>query len=371
MKYKHAFNGNCTQPLTNTSSAESFDSRLNRLPFYVYNLASSCKIVVGFTVLLTAILPGIATGQTLQFPYDGLADVKGVAFAINNGKGPAIQGQSFSDNGIIGKGANGVRGEGLGRNAIGVHGEVQGADGIGVQGVGNKGSIGVLGSATGKRAGVRGINSGTSEAQGNGVEGKGRIGVAGEGSYAGIYGKGDKLAAFFAGNTTVEGKLLVKEIDAEAIYGSKKLFKIDHPLEPATKYLSHATVESNEMTNLYSGNVVVGSDGAAWVELPSWFEALNSDFRYQLTCIGGFASVYIAQEIRNARFLIAGGTPGLKVSWQVTAVRHDAYAKAHPLHVEEEKAQEERGRYLNPVELGFAQSQGIDHSQTSQFTKAN
>ncbi|MEJ5345960.1 MAG: hypothetical protein WHS83_13705, partial [Chloroflexus sp.] len=25
--------------------------------------------------------------------------------------------------------------------------------------------------------------------------------------------------------------------------------------------------------------------GEAWVELPAWFEALNRDFRYQLTCI--------------------------------------------------------------------------------------
>jgi len=42
----------------------------------------------------------------------------------------------------------------------------------------------------------------------------------------------------------------------------------------------------------------------------------------------------------------------MKVSWQVTAVRHDAYAKAHPLVVEVKKSDAERGHYLHPDAYG-------------------
>ena len=38
----------------------------------------------------------------------------------------------------------------------------------------------------------------------------------------------------------------------------------------------------------------------------------------------------------------------MRVSWQVTAIRQDAWAKAHPMQVEEEKSAEERGYFLHP-----------------------
>ena len=129
-------------------------------------------------------------------------------------------------------------------------------------------------------------------------------------------------------------------------------FKIDHPLDPQNKYLSHSFVESPDMMNIYNGNVILDDRGEAWVELPEWFEALNKDFRYQLTCIGGFAQVYIADEIEDKRFRIAGGTPGLKVSWQVTGVRQDPFAELHRIKVEEEKPDGERGTYLHPEAYG-------------------
>jgi len=158
--------------------------------------------------------------------------------------------------------------------------------------------------------------------------------VAGAGGYAG----------YFGGDVHVAGTLSKGA-------GS---FQIDHPLDPQNKYLSHSFVESPDMMNIYNGNVVLDERGEAWVELPDWFEALNggqehrSEFRYQLTCIGGFAPVYIAQEIEDNRFQIAGGAPGLKVSWQVTGVRHDPYAEAHRIPVEEDKPPDERGAYLHP-----------------------
>jgi len=38
----------------------------------------------------------------------------------------------------------------------------------------------------------------------------------------------------------------------------------------------------------------------------------------------------------------------------VIGIRHDAYARAHPILVEEEKAESDRGRYLNPQEQARA-----------------
>ncbi|MBI3660124.1 hypothetical protein HY230_06595 [Candidatus Acetothermia bacterium] len=111
--------------------------------------------------------------------------------------------------------------------------------------------------------------------------------------------------------------------------------------------------------NIYNGNAVLDANGEAWVDLPEWFSALNRDFRYQLTSIGGFAPIYIAQEIQNNRFQIAGGKPGMKVSWQVTGIRQDAYANAHRIPVEEMKPANERGYYLYPELFGQPKEMGI------------
>ena len=51
----------------------------------------------------------------------------------------------------------------------------------------------------------------------------------------------------------------------------------------------------------------------------------------------------------------------MKVSWQVTGVRQDAYAKAHPLQVEQDKPAAERGRYLHPVDFGLPESRGLGY----------
>jgi hypothetical protein len=123
-------------------------------------------------------------------------------------------------------------------------------------------------------------------------------------------------------------------------------FRIDHPLDPANKYLNHSFVESPDMKNIYDGVVTLDVQGEAVVALPLWFDALNQDLRYQLTCIGGYAPVYIAQEVQDNQFTIAGGVEGLKVSWQVTGVRQDAWAKDHRVPVEEFKPAEQRGTYL-------------------------
>jgi hypothetical protein len=143
------------------------------------------------------------------------------------------------------------------------------------------------------------------------------------------------------------------------IFAGTKDFRIDHPLVPSEKYLTHSSIESSEMLNLYTGNAVLGADGSAAVSLPDWFTALNDDFRYQLTPIGGFAPLYIAEEITGNQFRIAGGRAGMKVSWLVTGVRRDAYAKMHPLVVESDKQGEERGHYLHPDAFGQPLEMGI------------
>jgi len=131
-------------------------------------------------------------------------------------------------------------------------------------------------------------------------------------------------------------------------------FRIDHPLDPENRYLYHSFVESPDMMNVYNGNVVLDADGEAWVQLPSWFEELNRDFRYQLTCIGGFAPVYVAGKISGNQFKIAGGRSGLEVSWQVTGIRQDRYANENRIPIEAEKPKEALVDQLAPRQDGGA-----------------
>src|SRR5262249_32194370 len=137
-------------------------------------------------------------------------------------------------------------------------------------------------------------------------------------------------AAWLDGAVTVTKDLHVNG----TLYASAKNFRIDDPLDPAHKYLQHASVESNELTNVYSGNATTNSRGYATVTLPSWFQALNKDFRYQLPVIvPSFAQAIVSKEIAHNQFTIRTNKPGVKVSWQVTGVRHDPYAQAPPLQV--------------------------------------
>lgn len=125
-------------------------------------------------------------------------------------------------------------------------------------------------------------------------------------------------------------------------------FKIDHPMDPFNKYLSHAFVESPEMLNVYSGNCTTDSEGLAKVHLPKYFESLNKDYRYQLTVLGAFSQAIIWKKIENNMFEIKTQAPNIEVSWQVTGVRKDAWALKNPIKVEEAKPMAETGRLLNP-----------------------
>lgn len=173
------------------------------------------------------------------------------------------------------------------------------------------------------------------------IRGDGLIGVAGfSNTSIGILGVGPPTgsAGLFLGNLVSTGT---------------KMFKIDHPLDPANKYLMHSCVESSEMKNVYDGNTVLDADGKAWVHLPEWFEALNHNFRYQLTAIGAPGpKLHVAHKITNNAFQIAGGRPGMEVSWQITGVRQDPWARGHTFKVEQEKMADERGLYFHPELYG-------------------
>ncbi|HVI08066.1 MAG TPA: hypothetical protein VND65_07195 [Candidatus Binatia bacterium] len=176
-----------------------------------------------------------------------------------------------------------------------------------------------------------------------------------------------------SGNSEGAGNLVLTDFNSDAtVYIHSNLhvdgtvskgggsFKIDDPLDPANKYLSHSFVESPDMMNIYNGVIVLDAHGSAWITMPEYFEALNRDFRYQLTSMGrSQPGLYVAREMAANRFQIAGGKPGGRVSWQVTGIRHDAYADAHRIPVEEEKPERERGKYLHPELFGAPQQMAI------------
>jgi hypothetical protein len=131
-----------------------------------------------------------------------------------------------------------------------------------------------------------------------------------------------------------------------------------------TSIFYHSFVESPDMMNIYNGVVVLDDAGQATVILPEWFEALNRDFRYQLTAIGAPGpNLYIADEVANNRFKIAGGKAGSRVSWQVTGVRHDVWADAHRIPLEVEKTGDDKGKYLHPELFGLGRDKSSIHGR--------
>lgn len=234
-------------------------------------------------------------------------------------------------------------------NGIAIKGESTGGFGIGVFGKGVTAGVYGYSGATGG-AGVYGSTGGAGGSVSTGVRGDGNgagtSGVAGFCNFGnGIYGQssgGSGKAGFFSGDVQITGNLSK---------GSGS-FQIDHPLDPANKYLYHSFVEAPNMMNMYDGIVKLNEQGEATVQLPGYFEALNVEYRYQLTCVGGSAPVYIAEEVSHNQFKIAGGKPGMKVSWLVTGTRNDPYAQYHRIVPEVEKKAEDKGLYLHPTEYG-------------------
>lgn len=162
-------------------------------------------------------------------------------------------------------------------------------------------------------------------------------------------GSGPHFAGYFQGNVQVTGTLSK----------GAGTFKIDHPQDPLNKYLVHSFVESPDMMNVYNGNIVTDKDGKAIVQLPTYFEAENIDFKYQLTVIGQFSQAIIGEEIKDNSFVILTDKPNVKVSWQVTGVRNDKFAQQNRVVPEVEKQGQEKGKYLYPELYGQSKANGI------------
>lgn len=254
---------------------------------------------------------------------------------------------------------------------VGVSGDCWAQNGVGVSGRGDphKASTGVIGTG---ETGVAGYGpqyigvSGTSDT-GVGVEALSNTNIGlrarnGTNSYTALLGTRRYAAEFY-------GPVYVRDHLDKPGGG----FLIDHPLDPANKTLHHSFVESPDRKNLYDGIAVLDPEGKGEVELPEWFSALNRDFRYQLTCIGGHAPVFVAQEIKDNRFRIAGGSSGLKVSWLVTGIRQDVWANANPLPSEQDKLEAERGSFLHPELYDQPEEKSLErarHPQIPELPKA-
>jgi len=219
---------------------------------------------------------------------------------------------------------------------------------------GNSSTYGVRGEATGNLGvGVKGMSS-ASNGYGLYGDATGSVGF-------GIYAKGLRYGGYFDGNVHITGSLS----------GPISSVTIDHPLDPANKYLHHALVESPDMMSIYNGNVTTDETGEATINLPAYFEALNRDFRYQLTVIGQFAQAIVQNEISNNRFTIKTDRAQVKVSWQVTGIRQDAYANANPMQVEKDKPEKERGYYLNPELFDQPEEKGVEWAHNPEMMRRN
>jgi hypothetical protein len=285
---------------------------------------------------------------TLTLPFSGtVSSTSSCVFCITNTapEHSAIAGTGGQASTSTGKGGTGLGA--YGGASFGSAGS-NGGDGLYAQG----------GNATGGDDGGRGVSAYGGNSPGN-DGGPGVVGTGGNGSVG-----GDGIIAY-GGSGSVDGGFALYaqagsglDAGAGAFYGhvdvigalskSSGSFKIDHPLDPANKYLYHSFVESPDMMNIYNGNVTTDGSGTAVVSMPAWFEALNTDFRYQLTVIGQFAQAMVAAKMNNGSFTIKTSKPGVEVSWQVTGIRQDAWANAHRIQVEVEKSPRDQGHYLHP-----------------------
>jgi hypothetical protein len=389
------------------SGQQPLDINGNEVPMGVWGDSSTGGGVFG----TSGVLP-----QGASIPIDSPAGVEGhgvdgpgvIGWSLNDSgvvgespDSPGILARSVNSSGLLGvtfsvdDGAHGVFGSSTvgGNGVTGFVGNATGAIGSSVQGVGVRGTTGtgaagVLGQTFGDESG----NGAGPAVHGSSDDGVGVSGFSGStdatqgltfgqgyGHYSlhfsaqpggGVFGM-SVLASGIEGYTF---SLLKNNSDVAAVRGQSPNgwaglfvgrvrvtgalqkagggFTVDHPTDPKNKYLSHSFVESPEMLNVYSGTVTTNAGGAARVRMPAYFDALNRDFRYQLTVIGKFAHAIVGEEIKNNEFVIRTDPGKVKVCWQVTGVRKDAWAEANRIPVEEPKPEGERGRYLHPEVFG-------------------
>ena len=307
---------------------------------------------------------------------------RGVAGFSDSWQG--VYGHSNGNAGVVGESTNfdGVYGQAHQSTTAGVSGHND-AGGYGVW-AGTDGGIAIYGASTTSGIGIYGTSPGY-----------GVVGDGGGGGYIAVHGAGASFGGTFEGSSSgVEGisnsgygGYFTGSTDAGYFNGNVKIIngtctgctgpsalQIDDPLDPAHKYLQHSSVASSQQLNIYSGNVTTNAKGFATVTMPRWFQALNRSFRYELTVVGKAhwdAKAAVWNEIAHDRFTIRTDQPNVKVSWQVTGVRHDRYAKANPTHVIAPKATRDQGKYVNPELYGRPKSDGIGYQKPARLSKSS
>jgi trimeric autotransporter adhesin len=307
---------------------------------------------------------GIASNRTVgltQFGLDFYTDATRRMTIFNDGQiavGTASPGAQL---GVVGSSnafpaiyaQAGAASNGSGQNGSDGIDALGGSDDLSAKSASGGAGIQAFGGQGLNFGGVGGVFRGASSSDPFGV-GDGIIASAG-----GPTGEFGAVAGDFTGDINVNG----------TVFNDSVLTRVDHPLDPANKYLIHSSVESSEMKNIYDGNVTTDTSGRAVVELPDWFEAMNRDFRYQLTTIGQPAQAWISSKITNHAFTINTDKPNVEISWQVTGIRRDAYANAHRIPVEVVKPDRERGHYVHPELYGAPEEASIEWARHPQLMK--
>ena len=278
-------------------------------------------------------IKGVSTGVGVYGESDDWYGVYGFSPA-----GIGVGGKSNTGTGVSAESGTGYGLYAFSEFGHGIH--AGSLNDYGIVGITTNGLGGVYGETTGKAHGILGYHNSTDQL------------------WAGVYGYGgsENYAGRFDGTVLNYGSVYI--YNDLSVYGDE-YFGADHPLDPANKYLIHSSIASSERMNFYNGNAVTDASGKVVVKLPDYFEALNTDFRYQLTVVGQQAQVWIEKEIQNNRMTISSDKPNVKVSWQVTGIRNDEYAKQHPFTAEQQKEDKNKGKYLRPELFGQPQEKGI------------
>ncbi len=268
-------------------------------------------------------------GRNAEFNIHGTSNSDPAIFSVHSGDGSVIIGQNQNDSpaGIITVADFSYTGSDQ-NDHIGVSGsaitDTARKYGIGVEGIGG-------------RIGVHGVDAGNGSAGGTGPS-------------FGVYATGDIGAS------------------------GTKSFIIDHPNDPANKYLKHFAIESNEVLNIYRGTAFFDASGRTTIQLPEYYSTINKNASYQLTAIGAaMPNLFIEREVNSTNtFVIAGGIAEKKVSWVLTAERNDPYLQQNPEKRDNvlDKG-EDRGKYLTPQlynqpkESGMFYREVIKHETSS------
>ena len=299
--------------------------------------------------------------------------------ATNSPATPGVKGITSFDN------ANGVRAESS--SFAGALGAANTGAGTAIYASSNTGVA--ISAASTSNISIEGTSAATTAIRGNSTSSIGVTGVSS--SSAGVYGLSTSGYGVYAENTTSTGNAALYVTSLSNFYAARVFntavagnglsvsvssgntainttgnvnvsgnlskttgtFLIDHPLDPANKFLRHSFMESPEMKNFYDGLATANDAGEIEIALPSYFDALNESVRYQLTPLGTAApNLHVKQTLKDGKFVVAGANKGQQVCWSVTGNRKDAYAKAHPIVVEEDKPAREKGKYRHPLEHG-------------------